>query len=46
VGVVVQKDDGHGTVVKENDSGRWSSDSMVLWLERRQNEDTVEWWDE
>jgi hypothetical protein len=30
-------------IVKENDTCRWSSDDMVLWLERRQNEDTVEW---
>jgi hypothetical protein len=30
VGVVVQRDDGHGTTVKGNNSGRWSSDVVVL----------------
>jgi hypothetical protein len=33
--VVVQMDDRHGTVVKVNDGGRWSSDCMVLWLGMR-----------
>jgi hypothetical protein len=32
------------TIVKENDSGGWSSDKLVLWLGRRQNGDVVEWW--
>jgi hypothetical protein len=32
--------------VKGNDDGGWSSDDMVLWLERRQNGDAVEWWGE
>jgi hypothetical protein len=31
-------------VVKENNGGGWSSDSMVLWLRRRSNKDIVEWW--
>jgi hypothetical protein len=30
-----------GTAMKVNDD-RWSSDDMVLWLERRQNRDVVE----
>jgi hypothetical protein len=42
VSVVVQKDDGHQTAVKGNDGGRWSSDGVVLWLERGQNGDVVE----
>jgi hypothetical protein len=36
------RDDKHGTAVKGNESGGWSSDVMVLWLERMQNEDVVE----
>jgi hypothetical protein len=44
VGVIVQRDDGCGTEVKGNDSDRWSSNGMVLWLGRRQNRDVVEWW--
>jgi hypothetical protein len=43
MGVIVRRDDGRGTTVKENDGNRWSSDGMVLWLGRRQNEDAVEW---
>jgi hypothetical protein len=27
--------------MKENDGGRWSSDGMMLWLGKRQNEDAV-----
>jgi hypothetical protein len=46
VGIIVQKDDRHGTTVKRNDIGRWSSDDMLLWLERRQNGDVIEWWGE
>jgi hypothetical protein len=37
------RDDEHGTTVKGNDDGAWSSDGMVLWLGRRLNEDVVEW---
>jgi hypothetical protein len=37
-------DDGHGTVVKENDGGGWSSDDVVLWLRRKQNRDAIKWW--
>jgi hypothetical protein len=33
----VRRNDGHGTVVKENDGDKWSSDDVVLWLRRRQN---------
>jgi hypothetical protein len=29
---------------KGNDGGGWSSDGVVLWLGRRQNKDTIEWW--
>jgi hypothetical protein len=39
----VRRDDGRKTTVKGNDDGRWSSDGVVLWLERRQNRDMVEW---
>jgi hypothetical protein len=46
MGVIVQRDDGCETAVKENDRGGWSSDGVVLWLKRRQNEDAVEWWGE
>ncbi len=35
VGVIVWRDNERKTAVKENDNGRWSSDDMVLWLERR-----------
>jgi hypothetical protein len=31
------------TTVKGNDDSGWSSDDVVLWLGRRQNEDTIEW---
>jgi hypothetical protein len=40
--VIVWRNDGCGTTVKGNDSGGWSFDGMVLWLERRQNKDTIE----
>jgi hypothetical protein len=33
-----------GTVVKGNNGGRWSSDGVMLYLEKRQNGDAVEWW--
>jgi hypothetical protein len=46
VGVVVQRDDGCEIAMKGNDSGGWSYDGVVLWLGRRQNGDTVEWWGE
>jgi hypothetical protein len=39
----VRSNDGHETVVKGNDGGRWSSDGVMLLLGRRQNGDTVEW---
>jgi hypothetical protein len=42
----VRRDDGRETVMKGNDNGGWSSDGMVLWLGRRQNRDTIEWWRE
>jgi hypothetical protein len=46
MGVIGLRDNGHGTMVKGNDDGGWSSDGVVLWLERRQNGDAVEWWRE
>jgi hypothetical protein len=46
MGVVVQRDNGRETAVKGNNDGGWSSDDVVLWLVRRQNRDTVEWWGE
>jgi hypothetical protein len=30
----VQRDDGRGTAVKENNDSGWSSDGMVIWLGR------------
>jgi hypothetical protein len=44
--VVVWRDDGRGMTMKGNDGGGWTSDGVVLWLVRRQNEDVVEWWGE
>jgi hypothetical protein len=44
--VIVRRDKGRGTAVKENNDDGWSSNDVVLWLERRQNEDVVEWWEE
>jgi hypothetical protein len=41
MGVIVRRDNRHEIVVKENDSGGWSSDGMVLWLGRRQNGDVL-----
>jgi hypothetical protein len=38
------RDNGCEIVVKGNDNGGWSSDGMLLYLERRQNRDVVEWW--
>jgi hypothetical protein len=46
VGVIVRRDDGCETAVKENNGDTWSSDSVVLWLGRRQDGDTIEWWRE
>jgi hypothetical protein len=46
MGVVVQRDNGRETAVKGNNDDGWSSDDVVLWLVRRQNRDTVEWWGE
>jgi hypothetical protein len=46
VGVIVRRDDERGTVVKGNDGGGWSSDGVVLWLGRRQNENAVKWFGE
>jgi hypothetical protein len=46
MGVVVWRDDRCGMMVKWNDDGRWSSNGMVLWLERRENADAVKWWRE
>jgi hypothetical protein len=34
------------TVIKMNDDDEWSSDWVILWLERRQNRDVFEWWGE
>jgi hypothetical protein len=42
----VQRDDRHGTTLKGNDSGKWSSDDVVLLPGRRENGDTIEWWRE
>jgi hypothetical protein len=42
----VWREDGLRMEVKENDDDGWSSDGMVLSLGRRQNRDTVEWWEE
>jgi hypothetical protein len=43
---VVRRDDGRETAVKWNDGDGWSRDDVVSWLGRRQNRDTVEWWEE
>jgi hypothetical protein len=42
LGVVVRRDDGRKTTVKGNDGNKWSSDGVVLWLERMQNRDAIE----
>jgi hypothetical protein len=42
----VRRDGRRETTVKENDSDRWSSDDVVLWLGKRRNGDAVEWWEE
>jgi hypothetical protein len=41
--IVVRRDDECEMAVKGNDNGGWSSDDVVLLLERRQNRDAVEW---
>jgi hypothetical protein len=46
VGVVVWRDDESETMMKENDDDGWSSDGVVIWLGRMQNEDVVERWGE
>jgi hypothetical protein len=46
VTAIVQRDDGHGTVVKGNDGGGWSSNDVVLGIGGMQNGDVVEWWGE
>jgi hypothetical protein len=46
MGVVVQSYDGCEIAVKGNDSDRWSSNGVVLWLGRRQNGDVIGWWGE
>jgi hypothetical protein len=46
MGVVVGRDDGHVTAVKGNNNDEWNFDGVVLWLGRRQNGDTIEWWGE
>jgi hypothetical protein len=42
--VIVWMDDAHGTTMKGNNSDRWSSNCVMLWLGRRQNGDAVEQW--
>jgi hypothetical protein len=42
VGVIVWRNDGGETTVKENDDGGWSPDGVVLWVVRMQNEDAIE----
>jgi hypothetical protein len=44
--VVVQRDDERGMAVKGNNSDGSSSGGVVLWLVKRQNGDTVDWWGE
>jgi hypothetical protein len=43
-GCHVQRNDGCGMTMKENDGGGWRYDLVVLWLGRRQNGDAVKWW--
>jgi hypothetical protein len=40
--VIVRRDDERETTVKENDTVRWISDDVVLWLRRRKNRDVIE----
>jgi hypothetical protein len=40
--LIVWREDGRETAVKENDSDMWSSDGLVLWLGSKQNGDAVE----
>jgi hypothetical protein len=39
-------DDERGSMIKENNGDRWSSNSMMLLLRRWQNWDEIEWWRE
>jgi hypothetical protein len=41
----VRRDNERGTTIKGNDGVRWNSDSVLLLLWRRQNENVVEWWE-
>jgi hypothetical protein len=41
----VRRDNGCGTTVKGNDDVGWCSNYVVLWLRKRQNRDTIEWWE-
>jgi hypothetical protein len=43
MGIIMQRDNGHETLIKGNDDGGWSPDDMVLWLGMRQNKDAIEW---
>jgi hypothetical protein len=40
---IVWRDDESETTMKGSDGSGWSSDSVVFWLGRRQNRDTIEW---
>jgi hypothetical protein len=40
--VIVWRDNVHKTMVKENDSGGWSSNDVMLQLERRKNKNVIE----
>jgi hypothetical protein len=40
---IVQRGNGCGTPVKENNGDRWCFDDVVLWIGRRQNGDAIEW---
>jgi hypothetical protein len=42
VGVIIWRDDECETAVKENNDGGWSSNDILLWLEKMQNRDTSE----
>jgi hypothetical protein len=44
VDVIVWKNDRYKTMMKGDDGDGWSSNSMMLWLVRRQNIDVIEWW--
>jgi hypothetical protein len=40
--VIVWRDNVHKTMVKEKHSGGWSSNDVMLQLERRQNKNVIE----